>query len=301
MNSEKEIKGRPPFDSNEPSHSHSHRKQVKTNGKPAPIVEWRERRDSKPATDALDRGGDERRLIIRKLVGTFDSTDQPIVMKIISLFAITLILKVNILAENSVPTETAIQWVTGSSEYKAVCLQTYVAAWEKVETAATNSIGAWAIVMDIDETVLSNGQYQLELNSKKASHSQEAWEIWVNRTEAKPVPGAKEFILKMRGLPNGRIIFLSNRFARNAKATRRNLQKHGLIEKDDVLLLRKNRGDTKEKRQQEVFMGTGRMASHGKVRVLAWYGDAAHDFPHDPKLKWGKQKFMLPNPVYGSW
>lgn len=251
--------------------------------------------------DDLDPCGDKHRVINRSLVGTVYPTDQPIVMKIISLFAITLILKANILAENSVPTETAIRWVTKSSEYKAVCLQTYVVAWEKVETTATSTIGAWAIVMDIDETVLSNGQYQLELNSKKASHSQEAWEAWVNRVEATPVPGAKAFLLKIRGLPNGRIIFLSNRFARNTKATRRNLEKHGLIAKDDVLLLRKNRDDTKEKRQKEVLTGTGRMASHGKVRVLAWYGDAAHDFPDDPKLKWGRQKFMLPNPVYGSW
>ena len=195
-------------------------------------------------TDDLDRYGDGRRLINRKLVGTVYSTDQPIVMKIISLFAITLILKVNILAGNSVPTETAIRWVTRSSEYKAVCLQTYFAAWEKIEMTATSTIGAWAIVMDIDETVLSNGQYQLELNSKKASHSQEAWEAWVDRIEAIPVPGAKAFLLKMRGLPNGRIIFLSNRFVRNTKATRRNLEKYGLTAKNDVFLLRKNRDDT---------------------------------------------------------
>jgi len=37
------------------------------------------------------------------------------------------------------------------------------------------------------------------------------------------------------------------------------------------------------------------------MKILAWFGDAAHDFPDDPKLKWGSQKFMLPNPVYGNW
>jgi 5'-nucleotidase (lipoprotein e(P4) family) len=251
--------------------------------------------------DALDRCGDECRLINSKLVGTLYSSDQPIIMKIISLLAITLILRANVLAENSVPTETAIRWVTKSSEYKAVCLQTYAAAWEKIETVATNATGPWAIVMDIDETVLSNGQYQIELNAKKASHSQEAWEAWVNRIEATPVPGTKAFILKMRGLPIGRIIFLSSRFLRNVEATRRNLEQYGLTAKNDVSLLRKNREDTKAKRQKEVAMSSGRMASHGKVRVLAWFGDAAHDFPNNVKLKWGRQKFMLPNPVYGSW
>ena len=83
--------------------------------------------------DALDPCGDERRLINRSLVGTVYSTDQLIVMKIISLFAITLILKANILTGNSAPTETPIRWVTKFSEYKAVCLQTDAAAWEKVD------------------------------------------------------------------------------------------------------------------------------------------------------------------------
>jgi hypothetical protein len=43
------------------------------------------------------------------------------------------------------------------------------------------------------------------------------------------------------------------------------------------------------------------MVPHPKVDVMAWFGDAAHYFPHDVKLKWGRQQFMLPNPVCGSW
>ena len=212
-----------------------------------------------------------------------------------------ILVNAGILTGNSAHTETAVRWVSKSKEYQAVCQQTYVSAWEKVKEGAKKTSSPWAVVMDIDETLLNNSQYQIELNAKNASHSQEAWEIWINRTEAKPVPGAKEFILKMRGLPNGRIIFLSNRFARNTEATRRNLKKYGLTAKNDILLLRKNREDTKTKRQREVTSGTDRMAPHGKIRILAWFGDAAHDFPDDTKLKWGSQKFMLPNPVYGSW
>ena len=75
--------------------------------------------------DALDPCGDERKLKNRSLVGTVYSTDQLIVMKIISLFAITLILKANVLAGNSRPTETAVRWVSKSKEYQAVCQQTY--------------------------------------------------------------------------------------------------------------------------------------------------------------------------------
>ena len=36
------------------------------------------------------------------------------------------------------------------------------------------------------------------------------------------------------------------------------------------------------------------MAAHSALKVVAWFGDAAHDFPDDLALKWGTQKFMLP-------
>lgn len=221
-------------------------------------------------------------------------------MKFIGPLSLILV-NAGILTGNSAPTETAVRWVSKSKEYQAVCQQTYASAWEKVKEGAKKTSSPWAVVMDIDETLLNNSQYQIELNAKNASHSQEAWEAWVNRTEAKPVPGAKEFILKMRGLPNGRIIFLSNRFARNTEATRRNLQKHDLTAENDVFLLRKDKTDTKANRQREVAAGSGRMAPHVKMKILAWFGDAAHDFPDHPQLKWGSQKFMLPNPVYGNW
>ena len=201
------------------------------------------------------------------------------------------------------PTETAVRWITQSSEYKAVCEQTYAAATEKVLALAESrkADGPWAVVMDIDETVLNNAQYQVELNAKKQTHSQAAWEEWVKRKEAPPVPGAKAFIQKLRKARGVRIIFISNRFARNTGLTRQNLEAHGLVGKDDIFLLRRDRADKKALRRQEVFEGTGRMAVHGKIEVLAWFGDAANDFPEDGGLQWGRDKFILPNPVYGGW
>ena len=196
---------------------------------------------------------------------------------------------------------SALNWMTKSREYKAVCLQTYANAWEKVAGAAKKQKGPWAIVMDLDETVLDNSGYQRRLEASGKGHSQEAWEKWVVEEKAGLVPGAKEFIAKVRKLPRARIIFISNRYARNAAFTKANVKKLGLAADNDIFLLRKEKADTKTIRQNEVLQGTGRMAAHGAHRVLAWFGDAAHDFPNDPKLKWGTQKFMLPNPVYGDW
>ena len=199
------------------------------------------------------------------------------------------------------PFATALNWVTQSREYKAVCLQTYANAWEKVAAAAQKESGPWAIVMDLDETVLDNSGYQRRLEASGKGHSQEAWEKWVAEQKAGLVPGAKEFIAKVRTLPRARIIFISNRYTRNLALTRANLKKLGLADANDIFLLRKEKADTKTIRQNEVLKATGRMAAYGAHRVLAWFGDAAHDFPNDPALKWGTQKFMLPNPVYGDW
>ena len=206
-----------------------------------------------------------------------------------------------LIAASAAPSETAVRWVAMSSEYRAVCEQTYAAAAEKVLAVAAKTDQPWAIVMDVDETVLNNMQYQVELNAKGESHSQEAWEKWVKRKESPPVPGVKAFIRKLRKVPGGRIIFLSNRYARNTELTRQNLGAHGMVEKVDVFLFRKVRADKKSIRRQEVFDGSGRMGVYGKLKVLAWFGDSAHDFPEGDGLKWGREKFMLPNPVYGTW
>ncbi|MBT6449642.1 MAG: hypothetical protein HOK62_02835 [Verrucomicrobiales bacterium] len=200
-----------------------------------------------------------------------------------------------------VPFSTALDWVTRSREYKAVCLQTYASALEKVAAAAQKESGPWAIVMDLDETVLDNSGYQRDLETKGEAYSQESWEVWVLKKEAALVPGAKEFISKVRALPRARIIFISNRYARNTNPTRLNLEKLGVAGANDIYMLRKEKADTKIIRQKEVLEGTGRMVKHGAHRVVAWFGDAAHDMPDDAKLKWGTHKFMLPNPVYGNW
>ena len=216
-------------------------------------------------------------------------------------FLLAILLGIGCATPKSASFSNALNWVTQSREYKAVCLQTYANAWEKVAAAAQKESGPWAIVMDLDETVLDNSGYQRRLEESGEAYSQESWEKWVIEEKSGLVPGAKEFIAKVRNLPRGRIIFISNRYARNTEPSRSNLQKLGIAGDNDIYLLRKDRADLKNIRQKEVLKGTGRMKEHGAHKVLAWFGDAAHDVPDDPKLKWGTHKFMLPNPVYGNW
>ena len=48
--------------------------------------------------------------------------------------------------------------------------------------------------------------------------------------------------------------------------------------------------------------GTGRFKEIGPMKVLAYFGDARHDFPDpDDYYSFGQNMYMFPNPMYGKW
>jgi len=194
-----------------------------------------------------------------------------------------------------------VRWVTESNEYIQLCNQVYAHATYicKVKAQFYNSSTNFktpAVVLDLDETILDNSQYQVELFYKNESFNMESWSDWVLREEAELVPGSKNFIEFIRSL-NIQIIFISNRMDERVDATKSNMKKLGIYNKDDIFLLRLSKEDTKEIRRQEILNGTGRMEAYGKYDVMAYIGDAAGDFPDNTSTNF----FILPNPMYGKW
>lgn len=194
-----------------------------------------------------------------------------------------------------------IRWVRESGEYEALCNQVYNVAWLQVKAIAGRIPQKWAVIMDLDETVMDNSQYQVEITEKREVYTQETWADFVKREVSGLVPGARTFLDSLHSLPNIQLIYISNRMADRSDATQSNLEKLGVWHENDILLLRKNKEDRKPIRRQEVFSGTGRMSSVGPLPVLAYFGDAIGDFPEDDETPWGLQKFVLPNPMYGKW
>ena len=193
-----------------------------------------------------------------------------------------------------------VRWVTQSSEYSSVCEQIYNSA-SLVLQNQFEGVDRPVIVMDLDETVLNNVQYQVELFEKSETYNPTSWNAWVNKELATAVPGAKSFIIDFKEKYEGRIVFISNRDASTLKATRNNLDNLGLLFEDDVFLLRKDKRDTKIVRRNEVIEGIGRMQSYGPNSVLAYFGDQIIDFPNDTSFVFSLNKFMFPNPMYGKW
>ena len=188
-----------------------------------------------------------------------------------------------------------VRWVVNSSEYEKLCRQIYSKAIDDISQIFVD--GNSAIIMDLDETILDNSQYQIELHEKEESFTMKSWAKWVVRAEAKLVPGAKEFFDYIRKM-NIQIIFISNRMNERLASTIRNMKKLGIYNKQDMYLLRLDKKDKKYIRRNEVYTGTARMDGYGPKNVVAYFGDAMGDFPEDDNL--GKQ-YIFPNPMYGKW
>jgi len=193
-----------------------------------------------------------------------------------------------------------VRWVTKSKEYKILCEQIYFNAWNSIKKEVKNSKEA-VIIMDLDETVLDNSKYQIELFKKSEKYNPKSWNRWVEKEEADLVPGVKKFILKFKEKDGSKIIFLSNRDNLTLISTKRNMKKLGILFENDIFLLKKNSEDSKIKRRKEVLLGNNRMEEYGPKKIIAYFGDALGDFPKDKKYKFGVNNFIFPNPMYGKW
>ena len=193
-----------------------------------------------------------------------------------------------------------VQWVTKSSEYQSLCEQIYINAWISIRNKVA-SVDEPVIIMDLDETVLDNSQYQIDLFNKSEKYNPKSWNKWVKREEAKLVPGSKDFILRFKKIKGAKIIFLSNRDNTTLMATKNNMKDLGIFFRDDIFLLRLDKDDTKVIRREEVLLGKNRMKTYGAKKIIAYFGDAMGDFPEDKNYMFGINKFIFPNPMYGKW
>jgi 5'-nucleotidase (lipoprotein e(P4) family) len=207
------------------------------------------------------------------------------------------------------PEPLEIQWVRTSAEHVAIYLQTYAVAARRVEQAvASKPAGSWAVVLDADETVISNLEYQAERARLGEGYTPESWTAWVKRRAATPLPGAAAFLTRVRSL-GGRIAIVTNRVVSECPDTEAVFQAHALPY--EVILCRPDTGSSdKNPRFDAVARGTT-PAGLPPLEVVAFVGDNISDFPamsqavrqRGPEgfAEFGVRHFVLPNPMYGSW
>lgn len=203
-------------------------------------------------------------------------------------------------------------------------------AWS-AEPAQTGDFSALppAVVMDIDETVLDNSapQTRLILGETCRAEFEEVWDAWLAERAAPAIPGARAFIRLARGLRDSggnpvRIFFVTNRECRKRSGntadcpqqddTAANLEALGLGAETlpDDLMIRNERADWASEKLSR------RLEIAKTHRIVLNVGDDFGDFLPDVKrqttaererarcthrARWGRQWFMIPNPMYGSW
>ena len=200
-----------------------------------------------------------------------------------------------------------VRWVKESKEYRALCHQVYANAIDKLKNNLISNKYSlnivnndYAVVMDLDETVLDNSDYQVELYNKKEKYNPDSWDKWVLKKEAELIPGSYDYISFLRS-NDIQIIFISNRMHKRLEETKNNMKKLGIYSEGDIYLLRIDRADKKTIRRAEIFDSSGRMKGYNQFKIIQYLGDAIGDFEVDTLDRFGLDQFVFPNPMYGKW
>jgi 5'-nucleotidase (lipoprotein e(P4) family) len=235
-------------------------------------------------------------------------------------------------------TDIGILWVENSAEYQALSAQVYADArrdldgfisdpdWTALPEATGVSAKPPAIILDVDETVVSNAAYQETL--AYAPYTRFGHFDFMRNNVAVPVRGAAETVAAARAAGVA-VFFVTNRACEAfdgvegtcpyEQVTIDDLREAGIETDPEHVLMAWERPDwTKEKLHRRMFVAQ----TH---RVIMLFGDDYGDFVQCTRAKplppcteaatrayrhatvgkyaelWGNGWYILPNPMHGSW
>ncbi len=209
--------------------------------------------------------------------------------------------------KDSVTGMQAVLWSQFSAEAEALYLQAFnIASQVMRDSVDGNHDKSLAVILDIDETVLDNSPFNVEMMRKGTSYSEELWAEWCELRAAIAIPGALEFTLLAEQLGID-LFYVSNRSVKLLDSTLDNLNELGFPFADTLHIMLKKESSSKDVRRASI------REDH---KILLLIGDNLGDFDgvfDDRSDEYGKvelRKFkddfgskfiVLPNPMYGSW
>ena len=198
-------------------------------------------------------------------------------------------------------------WYQNAAEVDALYQQGYNVATNKLKELLKQPTNKpYSIVLDIDETVLSNIPFQVKMVKDGTAFNPKLWDEWVQKAEATPVAGAKEF-LQFADKNKVQIYYVSDRTDSQVDATIKNLEAQGLpVQGRDHIMLKKEGDKSKEGRRQEVIKHTNLVMLFGDNLVdfaeFSTKSEADRDKMFEQlKAEFGDKFIIFPNPMYGSW
>ncbi len=228
-----------------------------------------------------------------------------------------------------------VVWLQSSTEYAAVTAGIYgsaTAALLEMAQTETRPTSDMAIVLDVDETVLDNSPYQVQLVFDDETYGPDSWDRWVGLRTAPEVPGVVDFIRDAQAL-GFHVAFVTNRPCRarpgssdvcpQLEDTRVNLEAIGIDTSSTTLFLRGQQPPescrallTEAEQVDGTWSQSDKTSRRACVEVereiVMLFGDQLGDFTEehgapgrgtaaDFDENWGRSWFMLPNPTYGGW
>ena len=198
-------------------------------------------------------------------------------------------------------------WYQNAAEVDALYQQGYNVATNKLKELLKQPTNKpYSIVLDIDETVLSNIPFQVKMIKDGTAFNPKLWDEWVQKADATPVAGAKEF-LQFADKNKVQIYYISDRTDAQVDATIKNLEAQGLpVQGRDHLMFKKEGDKSKEGRRQEVLKHTNLVMLFGDNLVdfaeFSTKSEADRDKMFEQlKAEFGDKFIIFPNPMYGSW
>ncbi len=194
-----------------------------------------------------------------------------------------------------------------AAEYQALAAQAFNIATLRInEILQQNHDKPLAIVTDVDETFLDNSPYAVEMARQGKVFSEDTWNEWTSKGEAKPLLGSIEFF--NYAAKNGiEVYYITNRNENDKKGTIANLKRYNFPYADEKHVIVRSTESSKETRRQKLS------ETHEIILLL---GDNLSDFStaFDKKTQaerlenvkanqdlFGKKFIVLPNTGYGDW
>jgi acid phosphatase len=206
---------------------------------------------------------------------------------------------------------TATHWFRNALEYCRLSVNVYDEALHAARRiAATHRHRTWIVMLDADETVLDNSLFERERNMCGSEFKDAQWESWVRADMARAIPGAAPFTQAIHRM-GGLIAIVTNRKRADDPLTQHTLRAAGLWF-DSETGMDETSDKTARWRGAETELAR---KFGGHPRIVLWIGDQVTDLAvtdrsgkilramsqKDEGDDIGRNRFILPNPMYGNW
>lgn len=202
--------------------------------------------------------------------------------------------------------EMSTLWFQVSAEARAQFYQSYNLAKLRLDEylAKPRKGKTPAVVTDVDETVLDNSPYQAWTILKRRSYPA-GWTEWVNKAEAKPLPGALEFF-QYAASKGVTVFYVTNRNMEERSGTVENLKKFKFPFADTIHVIVRTEESSKQNRRNAIAEQYDIVLLCGdNLNDLSEFGKMFNELRStkvdEMKNEFGSRFIMLPNPMYGDW